>query len=50
MLALLTFVVIQYNWTAVAEYTNKIAPPTLVATALALNSCFQFMLGMLNIY
>ena len=45
ILALLNFMVVQYNWTAMLEYSNKIAPPTLVATVFALNSCFQFMLG-----
>ena len=45
ILALLTFMIGQYNITSVVEYSSRIAPPTLVATVIAVNNCAQFVIG-----
>ena len=48
VISLLTFLLLQYNWISCIQYSYRVAPPTLVATVIALNSCFQNMLGNLN--
>ena len=48
VISFLTFLLLQYNWISCIQYSYRVAPPTLVATVIALNSCFQNMLGNLN--
>ena len=48
VISLLTFLLLQYNWISCIQYSYRVAPPTLVATVIALNSCFQNMLGNLK--
>ena len=46
IISLSQFLFVQYLYIASVQYSYSVAPPTLVATVLALNNCFLNILGM----